>query len=137
MEKEFTILIADRNRHIREFLRRELMDEGYKIVLAKTGREVLKFVFSDERLDLLILDLDLPDASEFDILQKLEERFPVLPVVVHSFLSGYVNHSFVLSSAAFVEKEGSNIDRLKTVVREILREKYPKEFKKKRTITLL
>ena len=135
MKKEFTILIADRNRHVREFLRRELMAEGYNVQLAKTGREVLELVFNRDHLDLLILDLDLPDAGGLDILQKLQEHFPVLPVIVHTFLSEYVNHSFVLSSAAFVEKEGSNIDRLKTVVREILRKSYPQKFEQKGTIT--
>lgn len=135
MQEPFTILIADRNPHVRRFLKREMMEEGYHVRLAKTAREVLEFVFDHEPLDLLILDLDLPDASELDILRKLQERFPVLPVVVHTFLSEYVNHSFVLSSSAFVEKEGSNIDRLKTVVREILRKSYPQKFEQNRTIT--
>jgi DNA-binding NtrC family response regulator len=135
MQESFSILIADRNPHVRRFLKREMMGEGYHVRMAKTAREVLELVFDREPLDLLILDLDLPDASELDILQKLQERFPVLPVVVHTFLSEYVNHSFVLSSAAFVEKEGSNIDRLKTVVREILRKNYPQKFEQRKTTT--
>jgi len=126
-KEAFTILVADRNPHVRRFLKREMMAEGYEVRLAKSAREVLELAFDREHLDLLILDLDLPDAGNLDILQKLQERFPVLPVVVHTFLSEYVNHSFVLSSAAFVEKEGSNIDRLKTVVREILRKSYPQK----------
>jgi DNA-binding NtrC family response regulator len=128
MEKEFTILIADRNRHVREFLRRELMAEGYKILLAKTGREVLKLVFNDERLDLLILDMDLPDAKEMSVLERVEDRIPTLPVVVHTFLEEYLNHQVRLSTAAFVEKEGTNIDRLKQVVLEVLRKSYPQRF---------
>lgn len=135
MQEPFTILIADRNPHVRRFLKREMMGEGYHVWLAKNAREVLELVFAREALDLLILDLDLPDGSELDILERLQERFPVLPVVVHTFLSEYVNHSFVLSSSAFVEKEGSNIDRLKTVVREILRKSYPQKFEQSRTIT--
>lgn len=135
MQEPFSILIADRNPHVRRFLRREMMEEGYHVRLAKNAREVMELVFNRDHLDLLILDLDLPDASELDILQKLQEHFPVLPVVVHTFLSEYVNHSFVLSSAAFVEKEGSNIDRLKTVVREILRKSYPQKFEQRGTST--
>ena len=128
MEKEFTLLIADRNRHVREFLRRELMAEGYRILLAKTGREVLKFVFNDERLDLLILDMDLPDAKEMSILERVEDRIPTLPVVVHTFLEEYLNDQVRLSTTAFVEKEGTNIDRLKQVVLEVLRKSYPQRF---------
>ena len=133
MQEQFTILIADRNPHVRLFLKREMTEEGYHVRLAKTAGEVLELVSNRDHLDLLILDLDLPDVSGLDILHKLQERFPVLPVIVHTFLSEYVNHSFVLSSAAFVEKEGSNIDRLKTVVREILRKSYPQRFEQRKT----
>lgn len=135
MQEQFTILIADRNPHVRRFLKREMTEEGYHVRLAKTAREVLELVFNRDHLDLLILDLDLPDISGLDILQKLQEHFPVLPVIVHTFLSEYVNHSFVLSSAAFVEKQGNNIDRLKTIVREILRKSYPHRFDERRTTT--
>ena len=120
MEKDFTILIADRNRHVREFLKREMMAAGYRVRLAKNGREVVEQVYHHEPLDLLILDLDLPDASEVAILESIEDRIPTLPVVVHSFLSEYANHPAVLSNAVFVEKKGSSIEPLKRVVFEVL-----------------
>jgi DNA-binding NtrC family response regulator len=102
-----------------------MMAEGYKVELARSAREVLELIIDHEHLDLLILDPDLPDAGELDILEKLQKRLPTLPVVVHTFLSEYVNQSFVSSSLVFVEKEGSNIDRLKKVVNEVLRKFYP------------
>ena len=51
------ILIADRNRHVRDFLRRELHAEGYRIEVARDGREVLNHLQGHEPPDLLILDL--------------------------------------------------------------------------------
>ena len=126
MEKDFTILIADRNRHVREFLKREMSAAGYRVRLAKNGREVLEQVYHHEPLDLLILDLDLPDAGEVAILESIEDRIPTLPVVVHSFLSDYANHPAVLSTAVFVEKKGSSIDPLKRVVFEVLNKSNPK-----------
>ena len=41
MAKTCKILIADRNRHVRDFLRRELGAEGYQVEVARDGREVL------------------------------------------------------------------------------------------------
>ena len=120
MEKEFTILVADRNRHVREFLKREMMAEGYRVRLAKNGREALKWIYHHEPLDLLILDLDLPDVSELAILKKLDDRVPALPVVVHTLLSDYANHPALSGAAAFVEKAGNSIERLKKVVFETL-----------------
>jgi len=118
---EFTILIADKNRHVREFLKREMLAEGYQVRLAKSGREVLKWAYYNEPLDLLILDPDLPDASEIDIIDKLQNRIPTLPVVIHAYRSDYANCHSLLSTAAFVEKNGSSIEGLKKAVSEIFR----------------
>jgi len=126
LEKGFTILIADRNRHVRELLKREMMAEGYRVRLAKNGREVLKQAYHHEPLDLLILDLDLPDAGEVAILESIEDRIPTLPVVVHSFLSDSANNRAVLSTAVFVEKKGSSIETLKKVAFEVLHSSNPK-----------
>ena len=56
MGDTFIIMIADRNRNVRELLRRELESEGYQVRLAKDGRQVLRSINSDEPPDLLILD---------------------------------------------------------------------------------
>jgi len=125
MKKGFTILIADRNRHVREFLKREMMAEGNNILLAKSGQEVLKCIYDHNKpLDLLILELDLPDIGGLSILEKLQDRIPTLPVVVHTYLSEYLYHPDVLCANAVVEKKGTNIDRLKEVVSDVLRKSY-------------
>lgn len=126
MRKGFTILIADRNPRVRDFLKREMILEGYHVRLARNGREVLQSVLSGEPLDLLILDLDLPDAGQMSILEEVQKRIPTVPVVVHTFLSEYLNHPLILSNVAFVEKEGTNIDTLKNVVLNVLRQSYPR-----------
>ncbi len=81
MEKDFTILIADRNSHVRTFLQREMTAAGYRTRLAENAREVLKWAFQSEPLDLIILDPDLPDADEAHMLEHLLDRIPRLPVV--------------------------------------------------------
>ena len=120
MEKAFTLLIADRNRHVREFLKREMQEEGYRILLARSGREVLGYISGHAPVDLVILDIDLPDAGDFGILEKLRKRIPTLPLVVHTFLSEYLNHTGTLSTMAFVEKNGNSIECLKRTVADIL-----------------
>ena len=121
LEEGINILIADRNPHVRELLRREMRLEGYQVQLAKTGREVINCVYNQDRLDLLILDPDLPDTDESFLLKKLGERIPPLPVVVHSFLSeNNSEQQDVLTTVTFVEKRGSSIDHLKKIVSEIL-----------------
>ncbi len=121
MKKEVTILVADRNRHIREFLRRELTEQGYHVRLAKSGREILKWIYSHEPVHLLILDPDLPDAKEVAVFQELNDRIPALPVILHAFHSDYSSHLKALKQWVFVEKVGNSIERLKEVISEMLR----------------
>ncbi len=126
MGNQFTILISDRNRNVREFLKREMMAEGFRVYLARNGREVLEWAYHHESIDLIVLDLDLPDANEMSILERLADRIPSLPVVVHSFLSDYSGHPSLSNAAALVEKEANSIEHLKKVVIELLGESKPK-----------
>ena len=105
---------------MREFLRREMLAEGYSVQLAENGREVLKWAYHRESADLLILDPDLPDAEESLLLKKLKQRIPYLPVVLHTFFSDYISASKIIHPTEFVEKGGNSIEKLKKVVMIIL-----------------
>ena len=119
------ILIADRNRHVRDLLRRELTAEGYQVEVAKDGREVLSRIDGDDPPQLLILDLEIPYLDEAEVLARLQDRQPPLPVVIHSFLPEYPTNLTLPFPAAFLEKKGDT-DQLKTVVAEVIGKHYPK-----------
>jgi DNA-binding response OmpR family regulator len=127
MNNLFTILIADRNRHVREFLRREFNEAGFRAQVAKDGQEVLMIVDCDAPPDLLILDLEMPHGDGLEVLQRLQERAPPLPVVIHSFLAEHANQPGLELAAALVEKKGDP-NCLKTTVNEVLRRHYPERF---------
>jgi DNA-binding NtrC family response regulator len=120
LENKFTILIADRNPHVRDLLKRELMAEGYLVAMAKDSREVLRRVFSQEPLDLLIFDLDLPDAEDAEIIGRLNDRIPKLPVILHSFQTDHSNYPSDSHNTVFVEKRGNSVERLKKVISKLL-----------------
>ena len=115
------IVIADRNPHVRRFLKRELEAEGYRIRLAESGVEVLKWAFHPDPLDLVILDPDLPDTVAAQLINKLKDRIPPLKVVIHAFLSDYAAPHDKLSADAFIEKGGYSIESLKKVIRDLNR----------------
>ncbi len=99
--------------------------DGYRVRLAENGRELIKRACHDEAPDLLILDPDLPDAEETDLIKKLQERMPLMPVVIHTFISDYAAYAEMLKTAVFVEKKGSSIELLKQVVADILKTSVP------------
>ena len=120
MREGFTILIADRNPHVRELLKREIAAEGYHVRLAENGREVLKWSYDSGPIDLLILDPDLPDIDASALLSRLADRIPALPIVIHTFRSDYTVPSGISGTVAYVEKGGSSIENLKQVIANFL-----------------
>ena len=118
------ILIADRNRHVRDFLRRELIAEGYQVEVARDGREVLNRIDGEAPPHLLILDLEIPYLDESEVWARLKDRQPPLPVVIHTFLPEYPTNLTLPIAAAFLEKKGDT-DLLKTVVAQVIEKHYP------------
>ncbi|RON51480.1 hybrid sensor histidine kinase/response regulator [Pseudomonas frederiksbergensis] len=82
MKRDIRLLIVDDNVATRYALRRRLESHGYDILEAGTGSEGLALIDS-ELIDALILDVNLPDMSGFDIVRKLraDAATALLPVI--------------------------------------------------------
>lgn len=75
-----TILIVDDEEKIREVVASYLQNEGYATVEAGTGNKALELVRGGN-VDLLILDLMLPDMSGEDVCRAIRQFSPV-PVIM-------------------------------------------------------
>ena len=71
----------DDERSIRESLSKILRAENYEVVLAENGQEAIE-KHGAERIDLLILDLNMPVKNGWATLEWLAEINPLLPVVI-------------------------------------------------------
>jgi DNA-binding NtrC family response regulator len=120
VKTDYSILITDRNPHVREYLKREMAAAGYRVRLAKNGGEILKWIYHHEYLDLLILDPDLPDIDELSVYKKIHDRIPALPVIIHTFSTDEIGQKPFLQDAIFVEKTGNSVEKLKRIVPNIL-----------------
>jgi DNA-binding response OmpR family regulator len=127
MKENFTLLIADRNRNIREFLQRELVTDGFRVLLACDGRQVVKII-EKEAPDLLIVDFDIPYADELRVFEQLQDEHQLIPLLVHTLPPGDTTNSFIQRAAGVVEKDGNNITNLKDTITQVLRKHYPYRF---------
>jgi DNA-binding response OmpR family regulator len=78
-----TVLIVDDSRNIREYCRRELEKEGYRILLACDGREAMQ-ICADDPPSAVVLDLHLPILDGREIVRRLQTLHAGTPVIVHS-----------------------------------------------------
>lgn len=120
---EHTIIIADRNRNIRDFLYRELFSDGYNVLLAGDQSELFRLLDSEEEADLVVLDMDLPAFDGIETLLQIQSREPSVPVIIHTIYTEYMRHPTVMKAEAFVRKQG-NPGQLKMVISEVLRKHY-------------
>lgn len=74
------LLFIEDDRDIRVALRLALEDEGYKVFEADDGASGLA-VFARESIELVLLDLRLPDMSGFDVCRALRSK-SLVPIIM-------------------------------------------------------
>ena len=76
------VLIVDDEPPIRKLLRMGLSTQGYEILEAPNGRIAIELL--EEKPDLVILDLGLPDMQGLDLLREIRGRNEAVPIVILS-----------------------------------------------------
>jgi DNA-binding NarL/FixJ family response regulator len=102
------VLVCDDHALLREAMRgvlKELVPDAC-VIEAADGRQMTTLIEQDPQVDLLLLDLNLPDQDGLAILRDLRERHPEITVVV---LSGFqdretVRRSLRLGALGFIPK---------------------------------
>ncbi len=77
------VLVVDDDIGLAEQLGRTLRSEGYDVVLCHQGADCLSRI-AEHDFNLVLLDLVLPDMNGLDVLKKVKEQKPDLPVVMVS-----------------------------------------------------
>jgi two-component system, NtrC family, response regulator AtoC len=77
----FRILVCDDEELIRWSLQNHLKAEGYEVITAEDGQDALDKIHVSVP-DALILDLKMPKVDGMEVLRRLHETDPALPVIV-------------------------------------------------------
>ncbi len=77
------ILTIDDEENIRNSFKMFLEDYDYHVLEAKNGREGLE-VFAQEKPDLVICDLRMPEVDGLEVIEKITKESPDTPIIVVS-----------------------------------------------------
>jgi DNA-binding response OmpR family regulator len=78
-----TVLIVEDEPRIANFLAKGLRRQGYDVQCAHTGSEALASTSGgDPPIDLVVLDLGLPDIDGLEVLRELRASGSSVPVIV-------------------------------------------------------
>ena len=98
-ERKYRVMVVDDDESVRDSLRKLLDHEGYDVTVAADGAEAVEiFRQAGCRIDLLLVDLNMPVKNGWATLDRLLEADRSLPVFVLTGLS----HQYELAEAAGV-----------------------------------
>lgn len=75
------ILAIEDDAAIRRMLERGLTSAGHRLLTAATGEDGVTLA-EDESVDIVLLDISLPDVSGHEVLSRIRARRPSLPVLM-------------------------------------------------------
>ena len=115
------ILVVDDEQGIRQVLSDVLHDEGYRVTAVEDGYQALS-VLDSEPVDLMILDVWLPNMGGIDVLKQSKKQHPEIEVII---ISGHANINMAVQAVKigafdFLEKPLS-LDKTITVVQNALK----------------
>ncbi len=76
-----TLLVVDDEKNYLLVLKELLADEGYEVLTAQSGADALA-ILNETELDLVVTDMKMPGMSGLELLEKLKQKDPQLPVVM-------------------------------------------------------
>ncbi|MFQ5610723.1 MAG: GAF domain-containing protein [Anaerolineae bacterium] len=99
------IMVVEDDGDIARLLRSQLQEEGYEVITVATGQEALDLA-RNEQLDLITLDILLPDIEGLEVLSQLkaDPSTRQVPVIVISIVPDTIQDSFALGAAEYVTK---------------------------------
>ena len=94
-----SILLIDDDPALREVLGMALEDAGHRVTLAADGREG-QLRLAQDRVDLLVSDVNMPHVDGFSLCRRLRERGDTLPIILLTSRDGEIDQALGLDLGA-------------------------------------
>lgn len=117
------ILIVEDDKFLRKIYKNKLEAEGYEIIEATEGEEGLHKVTNDKP-DLVILDLMLPRKDGFDVLSEIKSDAETknIPVIIMTVLGqkSDIKRGQDLGAADYLIKGQTDLNQMLEIVKKYL-----------------
>lgn len=117
------ILIVEDDLFLGELISKKLSKSDFEVIHASNANDGLD-ILSKDNIDLILLDLLLPEVSGFDFLKKVREdgKHEKLPVLVFSNLAEErdVKQAMDLGATDFLVKSNYTLDDVEKRIRALI-----------------
>jgi CheY-like chemotaxis protein len=119
------ILLVDDNTDLTYITKKRLeqMDNNLKIISVHSGEECLKLLKEEEKPDLILLDIMMPEMDGWDTFAKIqkEPEWASIPIIfLTAKTDGYSKGFGKFTAADYIEKP-LKIEELKKIIDSILK----------------
>jgi len=112
------LLIVDDEKNILKLYEKEFKEEGHDVMIATSGLEALQKL-EKNAVDLVILDIRMPELNGVETLKKIMESPSKPPIILNSAYTSYKDNFLTWAAEAYVVKS-SDLTELKAKTREVL-----------------
>ncbi len=106
--EEFRVLVADDEPHIGRIIKMKLEQGPFRVSLAYDGREALEILEKSPRIDLVLLDVMMPETSGLDVLaaMRADPRWRGLPCIILTAAgeAEYQRRAMAIGASEFLTK---------------------------------
>lgn len=103
-EAKRRIVIADDNIELCDILKTILEGEGYKVDAVHDGFALISFLKLNQDVDLIILDLIMPERGGISIFDTIRSVSPASKLLIYTGYTSYRNSVFAREADAFLSK---------------------------------
>jgi DNA-binding response OmpR family regulator len=115
------LLVVEDDPNQRRLYEQELADDGYEVRTAESGKEALAQI-SQERPDLVIMDISMPGMDGIEALGKVLGVDNTIPVILNTAFANYKDNFLSWAADAYVVKS-SDLTELKETIKKVLKKR--------------
>lgn len=117
-----TILVVDDDQSINSIFEFVLQQAGYQTITTTSGQECIDIINSEQRVDLVFLDLKMPGISGIETFKEVQKLRPMLLVIM---MTGYsvdalLREAFELGAYGVIYKP-FDVEEVLSVIEKIFR----------------
>ncbi|MCG9479593.1 MAG: response regulator [Actinomycetia bacterium] len=113
-----TILIVEDEEHLRKLYRDELIDEGYRVIVAGDGDQGFEY-YQDQRPDLVTIDIKMQGTDGISLMHKIRKLDKKIPIILYTAYGEYSQDFLTWAANEYLVKS-SDLEQLKRKIRKLL-----------------
>jgi two-component system response regulator PilR (NtrC family) len=105
MKEDVKVMVVDDEAIMRNLLLKILEQEGYRVTLVSSAKEAVEKL-NNEKFELVLSDVKMPDMDGFQLLKKIKEEWPQTAIIM---MTGYgdaytVKEALMLGADEYITK---------------------------------